>query len=345
MDATLISIIIPVYNMEAYLARCLDSVLANTYQNLEILCVDDGSKDRSPEILREYAAKDSRIILIAKENGGVSSARNAGLDRMTGSYAAFVDPDDFVHPQYFELLWQAAEAANADISLCGFQAVEEKDLPLHFEKLSFDPTRLLVMDCLQFFKNHSYRSYCWGRLIRAELLRDVRFREGITYSEDSLFVAEIAEQNAAMRIAVLPFALYEYFQRENSLVKQANLRRRFAVAEIYTEKAMASPQNDKIFLDQAIKRCLSTRYLAAYILPDKEIAKKCALLLKECLRRLKKTDIYTWKEKLRNNILIRIPRAYWLYRSITEPYMHRWEVVERRKRRDLRKKAKGAARK
>ena len=84
MEEPLISVVIPVYNMEQYLARCLDSVLNNTYRNLEVLCVDDGSRDRSLEILREYEKRDSRIIVIAKENGGVSSARNAGLDRMTG---------------------------------------------------------------------------------------------------------------------------------------------------------------------------------------------------------------------------------------------------------------------
>ena len=132
----LISVIIPIYNMEKYLGRCLDSILINTYRNLEVICVDDGSKDSSLAILREYAARDSRIIVIAKENGGVSSARNAGLDRMTGECVSFIDPDDLVHPQYFELLLSALEAASAELSICDSRAVEDKDFPLHSEPLS-----------------------------------------------------------------------------------------------------------------------------------------------------------------------------------------------------------------
>ena len=104
MDQSLISVIIPIYNMEQYLERCLDSVLNNTYRNLEIICVDDGSTDSSLEILRRWEEKDPRIVVITKENGGVSSARNAGLDRMAGDYVSFVVSDEFVHPQYFEAL-------------------------------------------------------------------------------------------------------------------------------------------------------------------------------------------------------------------------------------------------
>ena len=337
MEQPLISAIIPVYNMEAYLARCLDSILANTYRNLEIICIDDGSQDRSPEILHRYAEADSRVRVIAKPNGGVSSARNAGLDQISGEYISFIDPDDFVHPQFFAFLWQATAAAHADMSLCGFQSVEQEDLPLQFAELSFEPDRLTVIDCLSFFKTHNYRSFCWGRLIRAELLRDVRFREEISYSEDSLFIAEIGEHNPTMRIAVLPDSLYEYFQRENSLIKQVKLDGRLSIAEIYTEKALTCKENESIYLDQAIKRSLSTRYLAAYILPNREITKKCTILLQACRQRLTATTIYSKKEKRRNGFFIRFPRAYWLYRSIKEPNMRRWEVVERRKRREARR--------
>ena len=115
MKEPLISVIIPIYNMEFYLERCVDSVLNNTYQNLEVICVDDGSTDHSMEILRRYEAADPRIVVIAKENGGVSSARNAGLDRMTGEYVTFIDSDDFVHPQYVELLYRAVQDTGTSI--------------------------------------------------------------------------------------------------------------------------------------------------------------------------------------------------------------------------------------
>ena len=101
-----ISVIIPIYNTAAYLPRCLDSILQNTYRSLEIICVNDGSTDDSAVILERYAAADSRIIAVNQENAGVSAARNTGLDMATGDFIAFVDSDDWVHPQYFEILIQ-----------------------------------------------------------------------------------------------------------------------------------------------------------------------------------------------------------------------------------------------
>ena len=147
----LISVILPIYNMELYLERCLDSILGSSYHNLEIICVDDGSKDGSLEILRRYEAADPRVIVIAKENGGVSSARNAGLDRMTGAFVSFIDPDDFIHPRYFELLFRTLTEANADISICGFRRVEDKDLPLAERVIHgfvFKPLRSAFLPCI-----------------------------------------------------------------------------------------------------------------------------------------------------------------------------------------------------
>ncbi len=334
----LISVIIPVYNMEPYLARCLDSILANSYQKLEILCVDDGSRDASLAILREYAEKDPRIVVIAKENGGVSSARNAGLDRMTGESFAFIDPDDFVHPQYFERLLHAMETAGAGMSLCGFRTVTDKDLPLSFETPVSAGDKLTVIDSSVFYKTHNYRSYGCCKLIRSALVRALRFREALSYSEDSVFLAELGEQNPELTVAVLPDPLYFYYQREDSLVHLAKLDGRLAVASVYGEKALASRKNESIFLDQAIKRGLSTRYLSAYILPDKAITRQCSRLLRRCGKPLKKTEIYSKKEKLLYTIFIYIPRAYWLFRSVTEPDMRKWELAERRKRREAKGK-------
>ena len=140
MRKPLISVIIPIFNMEQYLPRCLDSVLNNTYRDLEILCIDDGSKDGSLKILREYEQQDNRIAVISKANGGVSSARNAGLDHMTGEYVTFIDPHDFVHPRYVELLLNAALESSAGIACCSFRLVEDRDLPKAFRQVfAFTP--------------------------------------------------------------------------------------------------------------------------------------------------------------------------------------------------------------
>ncbi len=161
----LISVILPIYNMESYLARSLDSILGNSYQNLEILCVDDGSTDASLDILRGYAEKDSRIVVITKENGGVSSARNAGLDRMTGEFVTFIDPDDFVHPQYFEFLLRTVRVNSAvNIAICGFQIIGDTNPAVSMDPVVFNDSELVFADCEQIFKSRALRSFCCGRL-------------------------------------------------------------------------------------------------------------------------------------------------------------------------------------
>ena len=111
-----ISVVVPVYNVEAYLERCLDSLINQTLSDIEIICVNDGSTDSSPEKLEEFAKKDSRIKIINQENGGLSAARNTGIEAATGEYIGFVDSDDYVDLDFYEKLYNAATSHNADIS-------------------------------------------------------------------------------------------------------------------------------------------------------------------------------------------------------------------------------------
>ena len=338
----LISVILPIYNMESYLPRCLDSILANTYQNLEILCVDDGSKDRSLEILRQYAENDSRIVVIAKENGGVSAARNTGLDHMTGDFACFIDPDDFVHPKYFELLLSAQIQNDVDLVIGGFRNVEEKDLPVEYPDISFAPDMVFPVDCKSVFKQHDLGAYCWGRLYRADLVQDVRFREDVSYAEDTLFVTQVSECHRAMKAAELRAEVYFCFHRKGSLATSAGIEKQAKPAIILAQKAMECPENEPIYLDRAIKFCLDKRNLSAYILLNRDISKKCGSLLRSCWKRMQKSNLYTFKEKLLFTGFIFIPRLYWLYRVITQPFMLHWERVQRKKRREEKRKRKAS---
>lgn len=122
----LISIIVPVYNVEQYLDDCLISIINQTYKNLEIILIDDGSTDKSGKICDEYAKKDSRIIVIHKENGGVSSARNAGLRIAKGAYIGFVDPDDWIAEDMYEVLYSNAKKYDADVSVCKYKIVKNR---------------------------------------------------------------------------------------------------------------------------------------------------------------------------------------------------------------------------
>ena len=123
---TLLSVIIPVYNVQEYLGRCLESVIQNTYKNLEIICINDGSTDHSFEILQEYAKKDRRFIVINQKNMGVSAARNTGLEIASGENIAFIDSDDWIHPQYFEILLKMQEICKSDISVCRYSRTKKK---------------------------------------------------------------------------------------------------------------------------------------------------------------------------------------------------------------------------
>ena len=123
MDEKLVSVIIPAYNIEDYIGRCLDSIISQTYKNLEIIVVDDGSRDYTGEILDNYAKKDRRIKVIHKENGGVSSARNKGIEAAEGDYIGFIDGDDLIEPGMYKTLVDLLEEENADIAHCGYQMV------------------------------------------------------------------------------------------------------------------------------------------------------------------------------------------------------------------------------
>lgn len=128
MESKLISVIVPVYNVEKYLSKCIDSILAQTYKNLEIILVDDGSPDNCPKICDEYAKKDNRIKVIHKENGGLSAARNVALDIAKGEYIGFVDSDDFIAEDMYEVLYNLAEKYNAEISSVSFYKVIENNI-------------------------------------------------------------------------------------------------------------------------------------------------------------------------------------------------------------------------
>ena len=333
MDQPLISVIIPIYNMEQYLARCLDSVLNNTYRNLEVLCVDDGSKDTSLEILRRYEAADPRIVVISKENGGVSSARNAGLDRMTGEYVCFVDPDDFVHPQYVELLYQALLESSTHISICGFQIVDNSFPAEMQESYRLDPSSLTVYSFTKIFKTHNLRSYCWGKLIQADLAKRTRFLEDLKLAEDTAFFAEVCEKESLCMAAVLSSPLYFYFQREGSAVKIATTAHLLQFGRVWCQLLRKSKRDD-LYLDKALRWHLSIRYRSSHIFPDRDAVRECNTQLKGIRSFLWRTKIYGLIERTAFLVFIHCPGLYWLHQVIGDPSMWQWEKMERRKRRE-----------
>lgn len=204
----IISVIVPVYKVEPYLHRCVDSILGQSFTDFELILVDDGSPDGCPAICDEYAAKDNRIIVIHQENGGLSAARNAGIDwafaYSDSQWLSFIDSDDWVHPEYLERLLDAAVGANVAISICGYIDTNGKDPQIAVA--DFIPKLWNTED---FFVTHTVNAtVAWGKLYNKECFRDIRYPVGKIHEDEFttykvLFCYE--------QVAVIPAALYSYY--------------------------------------------------------------------------------------------------------------------------------------
>ncbi len=212
----LISIIVPVYNAEKYLDQCVESLMAQTYGNLEIILINDGSKDASAQMCDAYAAKDERIVVIHKQNGGVSAARNDGLEKAHGEYVMFVDSDDFIRPTIVERMYSALCERQADLCICGHVVVtqtEEKSGPV------FDDAFLSGDKEIAEFVNNNYLSPLvappWARLLKRALVS--RFKQGMALGEDMLFNMEYFGQAKSMVLICENLYCYRVFENSGSL--------------------------------------------------------------------------------------------------------------------------------
>ena len=250
-----ITAIIPVYNVENYLERCLKSILYNTYTNLEIICVNDGSTDNSKKILEDYSKRDKRVVVINKKNAGVSSARNAGIKIATGEYIAFVDSDDWIHEKYFEYLIRGIDTA--DLVICNYirsyrsGSVETDDA---YRVQSISPIDVL--------KNKELKSYVWGKLFRHQLVDEIRFSESEKL-EDSLYNMDVLLNNKNLKINHVDVPLYYYFVRAGSLVNNIEAYSVLSLAKCFKEYYDKENEAEwkKVLAIEIIKRTLSARYI------------------------------------------------------------------------------------
>ncbi len=225
-----ISVIIPVYNVENYLRRGLDSVINQTYSNLEIIIIDDGSKDNSSKICDEYSLKDKRIKVVHKQNEGVSKARNAGLQIATGDFVTFMDPDDVIHERMYELLYKEITEKKTDLVMCGFKHIFEKDNVekrvvennlTKLEKESIYPYLLKIGTTEKDGNIHTENvmGCVWRVLFSRDIIADVTFPD-LKLSEDLVFMMDVFNKNP--KVAVVNEPLYGYFQRATSAMHNFN---------------------------------------------------------------------------------------------------------------------------
>lgn len=236
MTKPLISVIVPVYNADKYLDKCVASIRAQTYQNLEIILVDDGSRDKSAELCDVLALEDSRIVVIHKENGGAASARNTGIDAMHGDYAGFVDADDWIAPEMYEVLLQRMIEEKAQISCCGAAIVKGKEISEYFNpNLNVKLTVSGIDAQLELIRNSRITNTMWDKLYAAEIFDGLRQKTGV-YLDDLavqyLFIAK------AERVTYTARPMYYWYQSENSITR-GNFSTRFFDWITSTEERLA----------------------------------------------------------------------------------------------------------
>ena len=202
-----VTIIIPVYNVEKYLNKCVQSVMNQTYSDLEIILVDDGSPDNCPKMCDNLAKSDSRIKVIHKQNGGLSDARNAGIDVATGEYLMFVDSDDYIAPTMVEKLYTALKTANADISICNFFYVGEMNGDDYSERNTNLPIKNEIITSEFVLKNN--------KLYKKEVFENIRFQVGKLHEDEYIFHEIFFNAN---KIACISDGLYYYVQRKDSIM-------------------------------------------------------------------------------------------------------------------------------
>lgn len=222
----LISVIIPVYNVLPYLREALDSVIHQTWKNLEIIIVDDGSTDGSGPVCDEYL-HDSRVQVIHQENRGLSGARNTGLDKMTGEYVGFLDSDDAFHPEMIQQLYDVLIRHQADIAICGydvFRTEGQMESAKKFASFLFGEEKVLSSrEALIALMSGNLNVSVWNRLYRKELWNGLRFPEGHVY-EDLLTTSLVFEKSG--RIVMIPQALVSYRKREGSITATNTVQNR-----------------------------------------------------------------------------------------------------------------------
>ena len=230
-----VSIIVPVYQVENYLHKCVDSILAQTFTDFELILVDDGSKDRSGQICDEYAEMDERVKVIHKENSGPSDTRNRGIEQAAGNYFMFVDSYDYIAPTMVECLYQSILKENADIAACNFLYSFEDDRNQDFStNIQWE-----VVSGAEIFYNRKndrscgYWTVVWNKLYKSKVFGKLRFRAG-KYYEDEFWANDIYQMD--IKMVTIPECLYYYRQHGNNSMKTTNSKKNLDILEALQER-------------------------------------------------------------------------------------------------------------
>ena len=301
LDKDLISIVVPIYNVENYLNKCINSILKQTYKNIEIILVDDGSTDSSGYLCDQISKTDNRIIVIHKNNGGLSSARNTGIDNCNGKYIIFIDSDDYISENMVKFLYEDIINTQSDMSICGYYEVYKNDVKeaLHSnERFTISSEEAL---------SYLYSNYCvitslaWNKIFKRNLFEKVRFTEGKVH-EDDIIILDILKNINKISFNLKP--LYYYVQRNNSITGKFSSKRLDCLyalenREHYFERIK---RKDLIDLNTFKKYYIVTEFIKSCKKNKEnkyeELIKECEIKKKKYFNLIKKSKYISLKRKI-----------------------------------------------
>lgn len=269
---SLISIVVPIYNVEQYLQKCVDSLINQTYKNLEIILVDDGSPDNCPKICDEYAKQDSRIKVIHKENGGLSDARNAGMKIATGEYISFIDSDDWIKSEMVEDMYNRIIEDNSDLVSSGVLWVDEDGVEIRNATVSENCVLNTEQAMTELINDGKLKQHVWNKLYKADLIKNIPFDKG-KYHEDVFWSYKVIGE--AERISIEKNSYYFYVQRSESIMGEKYSAKRLDALDAmelrceYTKEKFPKLYNNALTV--YIGSCMYHLQLALTAGADKEV--------------------------------------------------------------------------
>ena len=326
----LISIIVPVYNAENYIAKCIESLINQTYKNIEIILVDDGSTDKSAIICDEYAKKDSRIFVLHQKNGGVSRARNNGIKIAKGDFIAFVDCDDFVNVDMYEKLLNKQQENDFDIVFCRLNEIcDDKIIKVHEDKLqalcdTLDISYFVNQERFSTKNNKVHIKHCvwrglWRSLYKKELLDDVKFDETFSMGEDVCLLIELFTK-FNLRLGVVDDYLYNYVIRQGSLCRDTS------AFEARINKIKSDTLNFENCISKILEKHPNKEEIVGKFLFNEYI--KCYLIALNLKDKHILDDIESWKVKFNYKSCLKYAKGainkiicFFVYHNIKFPFV------------------------
>lgn len=298
-----ISVIVPVYNLQDLLPICVGSILSQTFTDFELILVNDGSTDQSGEICDRYAESDSRIIVIHKENGGTSTARNAGLKIAQGDYIAFVDNDDYIHPSMLETLYNQNKKHQADIIMCDFQEVcEDYDINKNNVEQDYSPQHYNNIEALEEIYNENRVIFIvpWNKLYKKYLFEGIEYTPGNMHDDESIIHYLLYR---SQKTTYLPTKLYYYLQRSDSLINTSFNINRLDVIDVFKNRAMFFKEIKQNELHQKALKDYMGAFFYYYYTAKEQLnnvepeLKNLKRIYNQNIYDLIKNPIISWKQK------------------------------------------------